>query len=65
MSGSIDNLRIQTRVRFCTDLMQSQGVNWRVLDYTSNPDYLTDIKTQEKYTECDLKLNTLGNNTWG
>ena len=65
MSGSIDNLRKQTRDRFCADLMQSQGVNWRVLDYTSNPDYLIDIKTQEKYTECDLKLNNLGNNTWG
>ena len=45
MSGSIDNLRKQTRDRFCADLMQSQGVNWRVLDYTSNPDYLIDIKT--------------------
>ena len=65
MSGSIDNLRKQTRDRFCADLMQSQGVNWRVLDYISNPDYLIDIKTQEKYTECDLKLNNLGNNTWG
>lgn len=65
MSGSIDNLRKQTRDRFCADLMQSQGVNWKVLDYTSNPDYLVDIKTQERYTECDLKLNSLGNNNWG
>ena len=65
MSGSIDNLRKQTRDRFCSDLMQSQGVNWKVLDYTSNPEYLVDIKTQERYTECDLKLNNLGNNNWG
>ena len=65
MSGSIDNLRKQTRDRFCSDLMQSQGVNWKILDYTSNPDYLVDIKTQERYTECDLKLNNLGTNTWG
>lgn len=65
MSGSIDNLRKQTRDRFCADLMQSQGVNWKVLDYTSNPDYLVDIKTQERYMACDLKLNNLGNSTWG
>lgn len=65
MSGSIDNLRKQTRDRFCADLMQSQGVNWKVLDYTSNPDYLVDIKTQEKYMACDMKLNNLGNSTWG
>ena len=65
MSGSIDNLRKQTRDRFCSDLMQSQGVNWKILDYTSNPEYLIDIKTDERYTECDLKLNNLGNNNWG
>lgn len=65
MSGSIDNLRKQTRDRFCADLMQSQGVNWKVLDYTSNPDYLVDIKMQERYMACDMKLNNLGNSTWG
>lgn len=65
MSGSIDNLRKQTRDRFCTDLMQSQGVNWKVLDYTSHPDFLIDIKSQQRYLACDMKLNNLGNNNWG
>lgn len=65
MSGSIDNLRKQTRDRFCADLMQSQGVNWKVLDYTSNSDCLVDVKTQERYMACDMKLNNLGNSTWG
>lgn len=65
MSGSIDNLRKQTRDRFCADLMNSQGVNWCVLDYTSNPDYLIDIETQEMYLESDLKLNNNNSSTWG
>lgn len=64
LSGSIENLRKQTRDRFSADLMQSQGVNWIILDYTNILEYFVDIRTQKKYTMSDLKLNNLGNNNW-
>ena len=57
MSGTIDNLRKQTRDRFLSDLTKSGGVSWRVLDYTSNPEYMIDVQTKEKYLADDLKLN--------
>lgn len=57
LSGSIDNLRKQTRARFFTDLTRSGGVSWRILDYTNNHDYMVDIKTKERYLTDDLKLN--------
>lgn len=58
LSGTIDNLRKQTRDRFYGDLAQSGGVSWHVLDHTSTPDYMVDIKTREKYLLEDLLLNT-------
>lgn len=57
LSGTIDNLRKQTRDRFWDDLSQSGGLSWHVLDYTSNPDYMIDIDTREKYCPDDLSLN--------
>lgn len=62
LSGSIDNLRKQTRDRFFRDLKKSGGVVWHVLDYTSNPDYFVDIDEerkdeQSKYFSDNLKLN--------
>lgn len=51
LSGTIDNLRIQTRDRFKADLQNSEGgVLWRVLDFTSE---------DKKFLEDELKLNTL------
>lgn len=58
LSGTIDNLRKQTRDRFFNDFTESGGVSWHILDHSSNPDYLVDIKTKEKYLLEDLKLNT-------
>ena len=58
LSGSIDNLRKQTRDRFFSDLSNSPGVSWHVMDYTSNPDYMLDVGEQKKYLADDLKLNT-------
>ncbi len=58
LSGTIDNLRRQTRDRFFDDLTQSGGVSWHVLDHTSNPDYMMDICSKERYLIEDLKLNT-------
>lgn len=57
LSGTIDNLRKQTRDRFLSDLTQSGGVNWHVLDYTRNADYLVDINDGKHYLTDDLALN--------
>lgn len=61
LSGTIDNLRKQTRTRFFSDLTNSGGVSWKVLDYTNNPDYMVDIETKEKYLTDNLKLNIFQN----
>lgn len=61
LSGSIDNLRKQTRDRFFRDLKMSGGVSWHVLDYTSNPDYFVDIDDKRKYLSDDLSLNIFQN----
>lgn len=51
LSGTIDNLRKQTRDRFEKDLQNSEGgVLWRILDFTAE---------DKKYTEDELKLNSL------
>ena len=57
LSGTIDNLRKQTRDRFFHDLKMSGGVSWHVLDYTSNPDYFIDIENKTKYMPEDICLN--------
>ena len=58
LSGTIDNLRKQTRDRFFDDLTQSCGVSWHILDQTSNPEYMVDIKSHERLLLENLKLNT-------
>ena len=58
LSGTIDNLRKQTRDRFMNDLLASGGVAWHVLDKTGNPDYLIDVQTKDKYLSDNLELNT-------
>ncbi len=63
LSGTIDNLRKQTRDRFFDDLTQSGGVFWHVLDHTSNPEYMIDIKSKERYMLEDLKLNSYQDGT--
>ena len=51
LSGTIDNLRKQTRDRFRADLRNSEGgVLWRVLDFTAE---------DKKFLGDELKLNTL------
>ena len=61
LSGTIDNLRKQTRDRFLRDLTTSGGVSWHVLDHTSNPDYYIDIKSGKKFLSDDLSLNIYQN----
>lgn len=55
LSGTIDNLRKQTRDRFKRDLKQSEGILWRVLDFTGE---------DKKFAEEELKLNPLGKKTF-
>lgn len=58
LSGTIENLRKQTRNRFSDDLKQSGGLSWHIMDYTSNPDYMIDINSKQKYMTDDLNLNS-------
>ncbi len=51
LSGTIDNLRKQTRDRFKRDLKKSEGVFWRVLDFAGE---------DKKISESELNLNPLG-----
>ena len=50
LSGSIDNLRKQTRDRLRKDLCNSEGVLWNVLDFTAE---------DKKMLQDELKLNSL------
>ena len=57
LSGTIDNLRKQTRDRFMSDLKNSDGIYWRVLDFTG-PD--------KEFGAEEMKLNPLfGSKTFG
>ena len=60
LSGSIDNLRIQTRDRFKKDLKNTDSVQWHVLDYGSDKDHLYDSYSGKQIALEDLKLNALG-----
>lgn len=53
LSGTIDNLRKQTRDRFRKDLCNSEGVLWNILDFTAE---------DKRLTEDELKLNPLSGN---
>lgn len=50
LSGTIDNLRKQTRDRFRNDLRNSEGILWRILDFTKDDRY---------FGAEELKLNPL------
>lgn len=58
LSGTIDNLRKQTRDRFMGDLKRSEGVLWRVIDFAGE---------DKKYSAEELQLNSLNGSktfTW-
>ena len=61
LSGSIDNLRRQTRDRFRKDLQDTDSVQWHVLDYGNDGDHLYDLRTKKQILFEELKLNALGN----
>ena len=60
LSGSIDNLRRQTRDRFKADLKNTDSVQWHVLDYGSDGEHLYDSYSGKYVTLEELKLNPLG-----
>ena len=61
LSGSIDNLRRQTRDRFKRDLKNTDSVQWHVLDYGSDGDHLYDFYSEKQISFTDLKFNAAGN----
>ena len=61
LSGTIDNLRKQTRDRFMHDLLASGGVAWHILDKTGNPNYMVDVQNGKKYMSDNLELNLFQN----
>lgn len=56
LSGSIDNLRKQTRDRFKRDLVDSEGVIWQVLDFAGD---------DKHFSEEELRLNSMGEKKYG
>lgn len=60
LSGSIDNLRIQTRNRFMADLKNTDAVTWHMLDYGSGSDTMYDFHSENYITADELKLNAAG-----
>lgn len=50
LSGTIDNLRKQTRDRFRGDLCNSEGILWNILDFTAE---------DKNFAQDELKLNPL------
>ena len=57
LSGTIDNLRKQTRDRFRDDLLASGGAFWHILDKIGNPEYMKDIESGDIYMSDGLTLN--------
>lgn len=56
LSGTIDNLRIQTRDRFAEDLQTCEGIKWHMIDFAG---------VDKAYSQADLRLNPLtGNKTF-
>ena len=53
LSGTIENLRKQTRDRFKSDLCNSEGILWNILDFTAE---------DKNFTQNELKLNSLMGN---
>ena len=59
LSGTIDNLRKQTRDRVYSDLSCTAGVKWHVLEPTADPLRMRDMMDNNKIIMADdLKLNT-------
>lgn len=60
LSGSIDNLRRQTRDRFKRDLKNTDSVQWHILDYGCDSEHLYDLSADKQVYAENLKLNAIG-----
>ncbi len=58
LSGSIDNLRRQTRDRFKEELKNTDSIQWHVLDYGNGKDTLYDIRDKKEIKITDLALDS-------
>ncbi len=71
LSGTIENLRIQTKNRFMRDLPDCRDVDWHFLESCTNGDYLKDThicsggEEAKEITINELKLNVSEPDTTG
>lgn len=65
LSGTVDNLRVQTRNRFMLDLGRCQDADWHFLESTSDEDLLKDIKENKKISIREANFNFSEPNTVG
>lgn len=63
LSGTIDSLRIQTRNRFMSDLLESQDVAWHFLESSSQDNILNDLTDHKSLYANELNLNFSEPNT--
>lgn len=63
LSGSIENLRVQTRNRFVKDLQRCQDADWHFLESSSNEDFLNDISLGKQISTDEVSLNFSQPNT--
>ena len=57
LSGTVDNLRVQTRNRFMKDLLRCQDADWHCLESTSNEDFLKDISAGKTISIREANFN--------
>ncbi len=56
LSGTIENLRVQTRDRFKGDLQNTSGISWKHIDLAGD---------ESAMASSQLKLNSFGDHTYG
>lgn len=63
LSGSIENLRLQTRNRFMKDLQRCQDADWHFLESSSKEDFLNDLSLGKQISTAEINLNFSQPNT--
>jgi hypothetical protein len=64
LSGTIENLRVQTRDRFINDISRCQDADWHFLESSSNEDFLKDISDNKTISIRDARFNFSEPNTF-
>lgn len=65
LSGTVENLRVQTRERFMQDLIRCQDADWHFLESTTDENLLRDIKENKRISIREAKFNFSEPNTVG